>query len=262
MDCEFVADASVWYTGVQPLIAEAAQSTSRIPPADPAAPGDVPAEGLAPAEGDVAATDDGQAPPTDDATEAPAYDPGAVADDGGGAATEVAPPAGPAWVIQLKGYHFHNTYPGKPELVSTNDEGKEFIERTFFDSLRNGSVQLPDGPQGSLIDVPIEKLGIRFPVVTTENPIVKVNYLPEAVDDGSGSQRMGGGEMIGRRGSLAAGETMPAGPKVWKLRRYDFTIQFLWIQTPRSARQEQPAAGADGGELDTVSVGGAAGPRG
>jgi type IV pilus assembly protein PilM len=257
MDCEFVADASTWYAGVQPLIAEAAQSTTRIAAANPAASSEVPADGEAPAEGDTAAAD-GQEPPAD----AAAADPDAMADDGNGAPTEAAPPSGPAWVIQLKGYHFHNTFPGKPELVSTNDEGKEFIERAFFEPLRDGSVKLPDGPGETLVDVPIQKLGIRFPVVITENPIIPVNYLPEAIDDGSGSQRMGGMESIGRRGAVATGNTMPDGPKVWKLRRYDFTIQFLWTQTPRSARQEQPAAGTGNDSVETAAAGDAAGARG
>jgi type IV pilus assembly protein PilM len=260
-------DVSVWYTGVQPLIAEAQQSKSSIKaagnaaPADGAAAGESPAEGDAPVDGAVAAAE-GQDPTTEPAADPNAADPNALADDGSGAAAEVAAPSGPGWIIQLKGYHFHNTFPGKPELVSPNDEGKEFIENTFCQALTNGSVQLPDGPENSLVDVPIQKLGIQFPVVTTENPIIPVPFLPEAVEDGSGGPRMGGGEMIGRRGSSATGETMPAGPKVWKLRRYDFTIQFLWIQTPRSARQEQPAAGADGDTLETVSVGDDAGPQG
>ncbi len=261
MDCEFIPDASVWYAGVQPLIAEAAQSTTRMKAANSAAPGEVPAEGVAPTEGEVAAAD-AQQPPAEPAADPAAADPEAPADDGSGTATEVAAPSGPAWVIQLKGYHFHNTFPGKPELVSTDDEGKEFIEKTFFESLRNGSVKLPDGPNNALVDVPIQKLGIRFPVVITENPIIKVNYLPESIDDGSGNQRMGGMDMIGRRGAVDSGETLPAGPKVWPLRCYYFTIQFLWTQTPRTARQEQPAAGAQGNTLKTVSVGEAAGPRG
>jgi len=263
MDCEFIPDASAWYDGVQPLIAEAQRSTSRNAAADEAVPGEDPAagaalaDGAAPAEEDVAAATDGQQPPAEQAA-----DPDAFADDGDGAATDVAAPSGPAWIIQLTGYHFHNMFPGKPELVSPNDEGKEFIEKTFCRDLINGSVKLPDGPQNSLIDVPIEKLGIRFPVVITENPIIPVDYLPEAVDGGSGTSRTGGMEMAGMRGAAAAGETAMAGPKVWKLRRYDFTIQFLWTQTPRSARQEQPTGGAESGSMETVSVGEAAGANG
>ena len=173
-------------------------------------------------------------------------DPGAVADDGSVVPAEgaVAGPTGPGWIIQLKGYHFHNTYPGKPDLVSSNDEGKEFIENTFIKALEEGTVELPDGPNGELVDVPIAKLGIEYPVVTTENPIISVTYFPEATDgDTSGrmmrSQMSEGREGVSRLG--VAGDGGITQPKIWKLRRYDFTIQFFWKQTPRSARQEKPA---------------------
>ena len=97
-------------------------------------------------------------------------------------AAAAAGPTGPGWVIQLKGYHFHNTNPGKPELDFTNDEGKEFIENTFFKALEEGTIQLPDGPNGELVEVPITKLGIQCPVVTTENPIVSTSTtIPEAI---------------------------------------------------------------------------------
>jgi len=265
MDCEYVPDVSGWYTGVQPLIAEAAQSTSRIKtpekpaPAGGAATGEAPAENAAPAESDAAAA--GGQPPVDPAVDpAAATDPAAVATDGSAVAAEVAPPSGPGWIIQLKGYHFHNTFKDKPELVASNDEGKEFIENTFFKALDEGSVGLPDGPNNQLVEVSIQKLGIQFPVVTTENPIISVAYLPEATDDGSGNQRMGGMQVMAGRGAVPAGEAVPAGPKVWRLRRYDFTIQFLWKQTPRSARQEKPAAAAE--SESTVSAGEAAGPTG
>jgi type IV pilus assembly protein PilM len=171
-----------------------------------------------------------------------------------------AGPTGPGWVIQLKGYHFHNSYPGKPELNFTNDEGREFIENTFFKALEEGSIQLPDGPSGpdgpTSVDVPIAKLGIQCPVVTTDNPTINVTYYPEAVGDETGSQMMNRMSESGR--GAEAGEAADAGPKRWKLRRYDFTIQFYWKPTPRTARQEKPAAA----EGETVSVGDAGGPTG
>ena len=133
---------------------------------------------------------------------AAAADPNAMVDSNGmpiegaeGAA--VAGASGPGWIVQLKGYHFHNTYPGKPELDFTNNEGKEFIENTFFKSLEEGTVKLPDGPNGELVEVPIPKLGIQFPVVTTENPIVSVSYYPEATDGETGAKLMSRGPDIG-----------------------------------------------------------------
>jgi hypothetical protein len=55
---------------------------------------------------------------------------------------------------------------------------------------------------------------------------------------------------------------VPEGPKEWKLRRYDFTIQYYWKQTPRTARQAPPAGATGEESSETVSVDGAAGPMG
>ena len=129
-------------------------------------------------------------------------------------------------------------------LRFTNNEGKEFIENTFFKNLEEGSVELPDGPNGELVEVPYAKLGISCPVVITENPIVDVTYFPDAIGRRSrvGVSMSPSPEMGGRRG--AASEE-PVGPKMWKLRRYDFTIQFYWKPTPRSTRLAPPAAAGE-----------------
>jgi type IV pilus assembly protein PilM len=172
----------------------------------------------------------------------------------GAGAAAAGGPTGPGWVIQLKGYHFHNTNAG---LRFTNDEGKEFIENTFIKNLEEGSIELPDGPNGELVEVSYSKLGISAPVVITENPILDVVYLPEAVggEAGRGAMAMSEGGRGGETGE-------PAGPKTWKLRRYDFTIQFYWTPTPRTARLAPPAAAADGEAGDTAALGDAAGPTG
>ena len=59
----------------------------------------------------------------------------------------------------MDGHHFHNTDP--------NHEGERFIVETFFKNLETGTVKLPDGPDGELIDVPIKDLGIHHPVIIT-----------------------------------------------------------------------------------------------
>jgi hypothetical protein len=150
-------------------------------------------------------------------------------------------------------------------LVSSNDEGKEFIENSFFKALEEGTVALPDGPNGELVDVPIAKLGIQFPVVTTQNPIVSVTYLPEAIGGDTSGRSMRSPRMEGReglsRGGVGGDGTMSE-PKIWKLRRYDFTIQFFWKETPRSARQEKPAGETGDEAIDTAAVGDDTGPTG
>ncbi len=261
MDCEYMDEASTtaWYASIAPMIADARAASFRQKKAE-AAPAAAPADGEEGAEGDAAV--DGEEVAAEPAAEPIAEE--QYSDDGSGmsadgteAAAAAGGPTGPGWVIQLKGYHFHNTNLG---LRFTNDEGKEFVENTFIKSLEDGSIQLPDGPNGALIDVPIAKLGIQSAVVTTENPIIDVSYFPDAVGDGSGGQMMSRAPAMSGRG--AADDGMPEAPKVWKLRRYDFTIQFYWKPTPRTARQEQPAATEGGESIDTVSVGDSAGPTG
>jgi hypothetical protein len=101
--------------------------------------------------------------------------------------------------------------------------------------------------------------------VITENPIISVTYLPEAVGGDTYGRSMPSSMMEGRegmsRGGLVGDSTVPE-PKIWKLRRYDFTIQFFWKETPRSARQEKPAGEAGEEAIDTAAVGDEAGPTG
>jgi type IV pilus assembly protein PilM len=260
MDCEYMDEASTsaWYAGIAPMIADARAATFRqkkaeaAPPAADAAAGE---EGAEPVEGAEATGDMAADPAADPAMADPSMAEPPVADDGSGMMAEGGAeaaagtaPTGPGWVIQLKGYHFHNSSHG---VRFTNDEGKEFIENTFIKQLEEGSIQLPDGPGGELIEVPIAKLGVQCPVVTTENPIIDVNYFPEAIGGEAGMMKQSVG---------ADGQPLP--PKLWKLRRYDFTVQFYWKPTPRTARQNPPAA-AEGGEPgDMAAVGDGAGPAG
>ncbi|MEX2092781.1 MAG: pilus assembly protein PilM [Pirellulales bacterium] len=268
MDCEYM-DATAteaWYTGVAPMIADARAATFRQKKAEAAPATEAAAAGAAEDEVPAEAGTEGAAEGAEAVAEVPAEVPadagveGQAVDDGSDVPVEGAEaaggPTGPGWVIQLKGYHFHNSYRG---VRFVNNEGKEFVENTFFKALEEGTIQLPDGPNGALVDVPITKLGIQCPVVTTENPIINVTYFPEAVGGEIGSQAM---NRMPEAGLGAAGDAIPAGPKIWKLRRYDFTIQMYWKPTPGTARQEKPAAAEGGESVDTVSVGDAAGPTG
>jgi type IV pilus assembly protein PilM len=266
LECEYLPDVSIWYQGIQRFYEEAKQSASRLSEADEAAPAAAAPADAGPATGAEAAATDSAGVAADSAAAPATIDPAAdaYAADGSAAADAAAAGGvtGPGWIIQLKGYHFHNYYPKKPELISRDDEGKQFIENTFFKNLEEGTVKLPDGPGGQIIDVPIAKLGISYPVVITENAIVKVKYYPEAT--GSDPTTAGRVPMMmetqGARGE--AGQAAPEAPKEWELRRYDFTIQFCWKKTTRSERNA-PAAPAEGGELqDTAAVSGTAAPAG
>lgn len=264
MECEYLPDVSVWYQGIQTFYEEAKQSASRQSETED----DAAADAAAPADGQADAIDEGAAADPDAVAADPSMTDPAMADaygsDGsvpvdGAAAGGVS---GPGWIIQLKGYHFHNYYPKKPELVARDDEGKQFIENTFIKQLEEGTVRLPDGPGGELIDVPIAKLGISYPVVTTELAIMKVKYYPEA----AGSDPSSAGRMTMMMDAPAvrgpAGQAVPEAPKEWELRRYDFTIQFCWQKTPRSERNAPNEPAEESEFQDTAAVGGSGTPAG
>jgi type IV pilus assembly protein PilM len=167
-------------------------------------------------------------------------------------ATDAAPttPAGPTgigYVFELQGYHFHNSLPDTKAYTAADDGGEErqFVLATFCKNLQIGTVQLPDGENGELIDVPISALGIGYPVIITKNPMREYTYsaVPESEGTSSGGRALSSGrEFSGREtAAFGAADKGPEAPETWKLKRYDFTIQFAWTQTPRTKRKEAMA---------------------
>jgi type IV pilus assembly protein PilM len=154
---------------------------------------------------------------------------------------------GPGWVIEIRGYHLHNTL--REQKITVQYEGEDFILNTFFKNLETGTVKLPDGPNGKLIDVPISDLGIKYPVIVTTEEIKPVTYFPEATDMSDGGA-MPAAPVMPDRGEpgIGPGATAEKEPELWKLRQYDFIIQFCWQPQPRGTRldkkkmaqQEQP----------------------
>ncbi len=170
--------------------------------------------------------------------------------------------AGEGWIVELRGYHLHNSLdePDQPKVNLRGDEAWEFVQNTLIKNLEDGTVKLPDGPNGELIEVPIKDLGIKYPVILTFERIKKETYLPEAVDesaDGSmsmptpGYSRRGGeeGGMLGASGTGAETDEI----KTWTLRRYDFYVQFCWQPQPRGERLKK-LAGESGETPSTAAV--------
>jgi type IV pilus assembly protein PilM len=213
MDLEPLGELSAWFSTVQNLYEKA----------EPNAPAAADAN-EAPAGGAEAAT----------ATEG----------DAGGAQAEspVEPaatgPTGPGFVIELAGYHFHNSLPdigAAPIKASDGGEGREFVLNTFCRMLELGSVELPDGENGALVSVPISSLGISHPVIITQARVMERQYYStpmESTDGGRGAptynRDQGGGAT--------------AEPEIWRIKRYDFVVQFCWKPTPRTMRKRNPAA--------------------
>ena len=202
LECEYFAELGTWYNrGIQPLIDSQKGSKSLEPPAAPEAPG---------AEG-VAADDPNAVPPEEDPN---AVDPNAA---GSAAPAPPPPPAGPGWVIQLTGYHYHND--------QLEMSGSVFVIDTLIENLRHGKVTLP-GKDGQPTEMAITDLGISHPVIVSEIATPRTVELEdpnaEPVKDSSGNAK----------------------PPTIEVKRFDFTVQFAWVPTPLSKRieiQEQKA---------------------
>ena len=66
------------------------------------------------------------------------------------------PPKGPGYVVQLTGYHFHDS--------PTNGSGKQFVQRTLVHNLQERDVSLPN-TEGEMSDHPTSDIGISHPLV-------------------------------------------------------------------------------------------------
>jgi type IV pilus assembly protein PilM len=242
--------------GEQPAAETATDGSTPAAPAAPAAP---PADSVAvdatttPADvGATAVADPAAVDPAADPLASPAIDPATGEPVAGAAAAGGL--TGDGWVFEIRGYHLHNSLREEGVNVDVGEEGWTFVRNTFIKNLEEGTVQLPDGPNGALVDVKIADLGIKYPVQLTSFKIKKEEYLAEAVDD---ADVTGGVSMPmpstypGRRGG-EGGYGTPVNSemeqtKTWTLRRYDFLIQFCWQPTPRGKRLDNMADDAGGG---------------
>jgi type IV pilus assembly protein PilM len=225
MDCEYFADLTPWKTAIEPNLSKPAA------PATPAAPG---ADGATPPAGAQAATPPAAGAPPATPETPPAG--GATATPGatGDAAAAPAGLAAGGWVIELRGYHLHNNLPDKN--VDVGDEGEQFVRHTFIKNLETGKVSLPDGPNGQEVEVPIADLGIQFPCVVTNTKTQTVTYMAEPTDAANG-----GNSPMMPEAVQNAGGTGDQGPKTYKLRQYDFIVQFCWQPKPRTNRLKEMA---------------------
>ena len=66
------------------------------------------------------------------------------------------PPKGPGYVVQLSGYHFHDS--------PTNGSGKQFVQRTLIHNLQERDISLPNS-EGEMSDHPTSDIGISHPLV-------------------------------------------------------------------------------------------------
>lgn len=154
--------------------------------------------------------------------EAPAPQP-APAAEAQPSTPEVAGPSGPGWVFQLTGYHYHNP------LDEPGNQGADYVRNTLIANLEQPEVN----------GVDVGRLGIGFPVLVYA-PKIDFNYQLE-VPESEFSGEAANPALAALQAAPGAGAPNPDGKRRVKLARFDFVLQFCWIETPRHKRGGEQA---------------------
>ncbi|MDO4586826.1 MAG: hypothetical protein Q4C95_05945, partial [Planctomycetia bacterium] len=208
---------------------------------------------------------------------------------------EIPGPTGPGRIVQLTGYHYHNS-----DDVNIKERGAEYVRQTILRNLKHGFVDLPislerqRAGETGVDTVSMKELGIFYPIMIKPGVIDDKYRLldPEAaakerekimksmirVRPGSTSGGMSGGMggmgggMRGSRMGASMGSGMSGGgrglpgleqiaeglssDKILKLSRFDFIIQFVWQATLPSTRDTRRKLAAEAEKQETKSESG------
>ncbi len=143
--------------------------------------------------------------------------------------------ARPGWVIELKGFHFHD---------DIFNRKSQYLVNTVLERLENGTVDLPAGPGKPMETFTMKELGIFCPILATDGRDVDVAVPNPDYKPPEGGLRPGG-EQFNRN---QPGSVDPANAEFINVPAYEFTIHFIWIETRASERLEarkQKLLGAD-----------------
>ena len=140
---------------------------------------------------------------------------GAAGAPGDAPAAPGSGPTGDGWVVQLVGHHYHNQDP--------TNEGAQYVRNTLLRNLMDKPIMIPD-KDGKLVQFSPKELGISYPVLTSASKVTEEEIpLP--------GTSLGGGP--------GHHDDANGAPQTITARRCDFTIQFVWKETPMDKRIEQ-----------------------
>ncbi|MBI2823355.1 MAG: type IV pilus assembly protein PilM [Planctomycetia bacterium] len=150
----------------------------------------------------------------------------------GGAAPPVAEaslgPSGAGWVIELTGYHFHNTQ-GDP------NHGRHYVRSTLIKNLKAGKVAIPkeDQEENGPTEIDFKKMGLGYPVLVVGHDRDPAwEFQIEEPSDEPGQKKM------------------KEAPK------FDFVLQLCWQDEPPAEPTPQPGE-APAGETAAAPAEGA-----
>ena len=179
-------------------------------------------------------------------------------------------PQGAGWVIEMKGYHYHNA-----EITS---HGAIHVRNTLMLNLEDTVVELPVDKMGRTESFTTKELGISFAVLFDEGP-PRAETFPnpefrgqqeEEEEEGEQSSGNGGGFSGGfgakkkskskakAKGTDDIEVDAEGNPMYFNVKKYSFTVQFCWqpiqlserlAMRAEKLRLEQEAAAAAAAEL-------------
>ena len=121
--------------------------------------------------------------------------------------------SGTGYVITIRGYHYHNI------RLERFEQGKAYLQRTLIRNLKLANILV--GPPGKQISIPIQDLGIRKPTVVSKD-------LPGFNENEKEDNPFFDKEK----------KTDPE-KNPMKLVRYNFVVQFAWLDTEAMKQEQQ-----------------------
>ncbi|HYO24660.1 MAG TPA: hypothetical protein VEQ85_06890 [Lacipirellulaceae bacterium] len=204
----------------------------------------------------------GEAAAGADALGAPMEASAEPAAEGAPAAGEVAePPAGPGWVIQLTGHHYHN--------ADRSNDTARFVNSTLIKGLAENTVELPDGPNGETVEVPLKDLAITHAWLVQDKQLVDEMIDPDAELYGADGPPVASYGPDGGRGDGGGRDDddededdavgAPPKPRWFTVKKYQFVVQFCWQPKTRQERAEAALARAEAEKAAAEAAAAAAG---
>ncbi|MDR3181536.1 MAG: hypothetical protein LBT89_01220, partial [Planctomycetaceae bacterium] len=172
-------------------------------------------------------------------------------------------------VVQITGFHYHNPpkkagrvdakLAAKDTDVKASDGEAVYLRKTLLYNLKHGTVVLPSSGEA----ITMKELGVSYPVlidtpeaepVSIIHPVLQPLVDAGAVTDTGGGSRGSRGERgydsddrdyranskQGKAAETLADHAKKLGvPERLSLRRFDFVIQFAWVETPPSVRDKK-----------------------
>ena len=148
-------------------------------------------------------------------------------------------PSGPGWVIELKGHHFFN------DPRDRRNTGRAHVINTLIKNLEHGFIDLPAGPGQGLVRFSMKDLGISHVILAYDPPLKNMpipnpNYVPVMATEGAApfgtvpTPTVPGTATTDAATAAAAND--PKNKEFFIVPRYDFVVQFCWVEKPLNVR--------------------------